>query len=154
MMGQNGVLDVSWESNEPKAMTAVDEPMSRRTPAPPSTASHFGGADLNGTGGAVILAAFVLVLISGVLGLVNGIQRVDDNVRGDNDLEAAVVIIAGVASVVSAVLIWQGRMDFGGIIAIISGVVFLVLGPETAGLLGVLGGILALVARRVPEASV
>ena len=149
------VTGVSWQTNDQPALTTPTDPVSTPArPANPPMARPFGGANLNGTGGAVILAAFVLVLISGVLGLVNGIQRVDDGRAADTEFEAAIVILAGVASLAAAILIWQGKTDFGGIIAIVCGVVFLVLGPETAGLLGVLGGILALVARRVPETTV
>lgn len=150
-----GTGTVSWESHEQRPLTGPDEPnaSSRRAPAPPP-ARPFGGPPLHGTPGAVILAAFVLILISGVLGLVSGVQRVDDTRAGDGELTAVVVIVGGVVCLAAAFLTWQGRPEFGGILAIICGVIFLVLGPDTAGLLGVLGGILALVSRRVPELTV
>jgi len=103
-------------------------------------------ADTRGVAGAMILSGFILMLVAGIVAIIWALQLV-----GPDRLVVEVLsgLILGVLTVFGAVLVWYGRNEMGGIFGIVAGIVFLVLGPDTAGLLGVVGGLLVLVADRV-----
>ena len=103
---------------------------------------------VRGTFGAVLLASFILVLVGGIVATVAGLQAMD---IARNTVFSIVSLVLGVVTIFAAVMIWQGRHEIGGIFAIVTGIVFLVLQPETAGIFAVLGGIMAIVANRIAD---
>lgn len=105
---------------------------------------------VRGTYGAVLLAAFVLCIVGGIVATVWALQAMNNRVAGDQ-VEAVVGLVLGVVTIFAAILIWQGRHEIGGVFAIVTGIVFLVLGPDTAGIFAVLGGIMAIIANRVSD---
>ncbi|MBI2077896.1 MAG: hypothetical protein HYT80_05930 [Euryarchaeota archaeon] len=104
-------------------------------------------ADTKGVPGAMILSGFVLMLVAGIVAIIWALQLVGpDRVV---IVEVLSALVLGVLVIFGSVLVWYGRNEMGGILGIVSGIVFLVLGPETAGLFSVLGGLLVLVSDRV-----
>ena len=103
-------------------------------------------ADTRGVPGAMILSGFVLMLVAGIVAIIWALQLV-----GPDRLvvEALSGLILGVLIIFGAILVWYGRNEMGGIFGIVAGIVFLVMGPDTAGLLSVIGGLMVLVSDRV-----
>lgn len=103
---------------------------------------------MRGTSGALMLGAFILILVASILAIAEALQDLD---VAPLVAESVVLLVLGILVGFAAFLVWQGRNEAAGVLAVVPGIVFLVLGPESAGLLAVLGGVIALVARRVPE---
>lgn len=103
---------------------------------------------VRGTYGAILLASFVLVLVGGIVATVWALQNLNVDA---NTILSIVALVLGVVTIFAGIMIWQGRHEIGGVFAIVTGIVFLVLGPDTAGIFAVLGGILSVIANRVAD---
>ncbi len=98
--------------------------------------------------GSLHLAGLALVILAGVLAAVDAIQRFG----ADRFLvDATAVLVLAVVAFGAGFLAWRGPTDAAGILGMVAGVGFLLIFPETAGVLGLLGAVLMLVSTRLTE---
>jgi hypothetical protein len=104
----------------------------------------------------------ILFAVAGILAIVAGADalgydRDDDGGPGrgegdgDREVTGLVVLVFGVLLLGCAWMAWVGRTYMPGVLGAVSGIVLIVLFPDTAGVLALLGGILLLAARFVPS---
>jgi hypothetical protein len=126
----------------------TEQPAMAQRPATTETRPARNLTGVRGTFGAVLLASFILILVGGIIAVVWALQLMDANIR---TVDSIVGLVLGALTIFAGILVFQGRHEIGGIFAIVAGIVFLVLGPNNAGIFTVLGGILAVVANRVDD---
>lgn len=95
----------------------------------------------------MLLAAFVMTLVAGVLTTVAAIEFLADGLP--TSTRTGLLFTFGVLSLLAAGVLWRGSDDVGGILAVAASIGLLVIDFQTAGLLALVGGILALATRRL-----
>lgn len=102
---------------------------------------------------AFALIALLLGIVGGVLLLRGFIDFASRLLEGSRHLSADLLILAavGVIAIVASVMVWTGRYFAGGLINIICGLVGVLYGRETEGLLILISGILGIVAPRIKD---
>ena len=99
------------------------------------------------------LIALVLGIVGGVLLLVNFLETIPRILegRGDLNVESLIIIGVGVIAIVASVIIWRGSYLAGGVINIILGVIAIVYGKNSEGVLILVSGVLGVVAPQVKD---
>lgn len=94
------------------------------------------------------LAGLVLVVLAGILAAVEAVQMfgIDRFL-----VDATAVLVLSLVALGAGFLAWRGPVDAAGILGIVAGVGFLLIFPETAGVLCLLGAVLMLVSTRLTE---
>lgn len=102
---------------------------------------------------AFALIALLLGIVGGVLLLRGFIDFASRLLEGSRHLGADLLILAavGVIAIVASVMVWTGRYFAGGLINVICGLVSVLYGRETEGLLILISGILGIVAPRIKD---
>ena len=102
---------------------------------------------------AFALIALLLGIIGGVLLLRGFIDFASRVLEGSRHLNADLLILAavGVIAIVASVMVWTGRYFAGGLINIVCGLIGVLYGRETEGLLILISGILGIVAPRIKD---
>lgn len=92
----------------------------------------------------VRLVAFVLALVGGLLGFVEGLRPALRNPLS-GDLDIILLLLGGAVATIGALRGWKGPARDGGVLAVVGGVVLLLGGATTPGVLALVGGILFVV---------
>jgi hypothetical protein len=109
-----------------------------------------------GTKGTILLVAFVVTLLGGILAAVRALQELTaDGIfrepARDALIEGAAVLVLAIVAGFAAMLAWKQQTDLAGVLAIVAGLGFLLFQPELAGILALGGGIMLLVAPRLKD---
>lgn len=92
----------------------------------------------------VRLVAFVLALVGGLVGFIEGLRPALNNpFRGD--LDVVLLIVGGAVAAVGALQGWKGQARNGGALAVVGAVAMLLGGATLPGVLALVGGVLFLV---------
>jgi hypothetical protein len=99
-------------------------------------------------------------LLSLILGVVGGlllIKIVIDAVprllegRGQINIDLLVTVGIGLIAIVASFMVWKGSYSLGGLINVILGVVAILYGRDTAGVIILISGILGVAAPRIKD---
>ena len=99
------------------------------------------------------LIALVLGIVGGVLLLVNfleAIPRILEGIR-EIDIGSLITIAVGVIAIIASLMIWKGSYFAGGVINIILGIIAIVYGHRSEGVLILLSGVLGVVAPQIKD---
>lgn len=94
------------------------------------------------------IAGLVLLVVAAVLAAVEAIQQfgVDRFV-----VDATAVLVLALVALAAGILAWKGPIDTAGILGLVAGIGFLLIFPETAGVLALLGAVLILISTRLTQ---
>jgi hypothetical protein len=95
------------------------------------------------------LIALVLGIVGGVLVLVDAIPNILDG-RGEV-VELFLRIGIGFIAIVASLMIWKGSYFAGGVINIILGIIAIVYGNRSEGVLILLSGVLGVIAPQIKD---
>lgn len=71
--------------------------------------------------------------------------------RGQIGIDTLVIVGIGLIAIVASVMVWKGSYSLGGLINIILGVVAILYGRDTEGVIILISGILGVVAPRIKD---
>jgi len=96
------------------------------------------------------LIAMVLGLLGGVLLLVDFLEAIPRILEGRGEIIGSLVTIAiGIIAIIASLMIWKGSYFAGGVINIILGIIAIVYGNRSEGVLILLSGVLGVVAPQI-----
>ena len=99
------------------------------------------------------LIALVLGIVGGVLLLVNfleAIPRILEGIR-EIDIGSLITIAVGVIAIIASLMIWKGSYFAGGVINIILGIITIIYGNRSEGVLILLSGVLGVVTPQIKD---
>lgn len=96
------------------------------------------------------LIALVLGIVGGVLLLINLLEAIPRILEGRGEIVGSLVTIAiGIIAIIASLMIWKGSYFAGGVINIILGIIAIVYGNRSEGVLILLSGVLGVVAPQI-----
>ena len=99
------------------------------------------------------LIALILGIVGGVLLLVNFLETIPRILegRGEIGVESLIIIGIGVIAIIASLMIWKGSYFAGGVINIILGIIAIVYGQRSEGVLILISGVLGVVAPQIKD---
>ena len=99
------------------------------------------------------LIALILGIVGGVLLLVNFLETIPRILEGRGDLrvESLIIVGIGVIAIIVSLIIWKGSYFAGGVINIILGIIAIVYGQRSEGVLILISGVLGVIAPQIKD---
>ena len=100
----------------------------------------------------IALIAMLLGLVGGVLLLVNFLEAIPRILEGRGEIIGSLITIAiGIIAVIASLMIWKGSYFAGGVINVVLGIIAIVYGNRSEGVLILLSGVLGVVAPQIKD---